>query len=107
MNRGSTPCFSPTSKMMRSNCSSPELGMSAGMAGMANSFAGLAAATGASTWLKRMPVRLVKRKSAIIAKGANFNERKWGNLRGNFIQQNLHGHSDDHKGHQISYFLRR
>jgi len=34
----------------------------------------------------------------MIAKGANFNERKWGNLRGNFIQQNLHGHNDDHKG---------
>ena len=33
-----------------------------------------------------------------MANGANFSERKWGNLRGNFIQQDLHGFGDDHKG---------
>ena len=46
----------------------------------------LATASGAITRLKKMPVRLLKGKSEISANGANLNERKWGNLRGNFIQ---------------------
>lgn len=45
----------------------------------------LALAEGAKAGLKRIPVKLVKRKKEIIAKGANFTERKWGILRGSFI----------------------
>src|SRR5689334_9780545 len=94
MNRGSTPCFSPTSKMMRSNAGSPEVGMSAGILKVCS----LAAAAGASAWLNRNPVTLLKTKSESSANGANLSERKWGNLRGNFIRQNLHVVNDDHKG---------
>src|SRR5688572_492 len=81
--------------MMRSNAASPDVGMSAGMRKRGGS---LAATSGAITRLNKKPVTLVKRKSENIANGANFSERKWGNLRGNFIQQDLHGYGDDHKG---------
>jgi hypothetical protein len=46
----------------------------------------VAAAAGASTWLNRIPVTLLNTNSDTKAKGANLSERKWGNLRGNFIQ---------------------
>jgi len=62
----------------------------------------VAAAEGASARLNRTPVRLVKRKREKTANGANFSERKWGNLRGNFIQPDLHGYVDDHKGTKFS-----
>jgi hypothetical protein len=39
-----------------------------------------------------MPVTLEKRKSPMMAKGANFSERNRGALRGNFIQNNLQGY---------------
>jgi len=42
--------------------------------------------TGAIARLNNNPVRLLNRKSEMSAKGANLSERKWGNLRGNFIQ---------------------
>src|ERR1051325_11240977 len=100
MKRGSTPCFSPTSKMMRSNAGSTELGMSAGILKVCS----VAAAAGASAWLNRNPVTLLNTKSESSAKGANFSERKWGNLRGNFIRQNLHVVNDDHKGTKIFQF---
>src|SRR5215211_3161986 len=80
--------------MIRSNSGSPEVGMSAGIEKPGS---GLAIASGASTRLNRKPVRLVKRKREKIANGANFNERKWGSVRGNFIQQYLHWFDDDHK----------
>jgi hypothetical protein len=60
---------------------SPEEGMSDGIV----SITGLAFTVGANTGLKKMPVRFVKRKREISAKGANLTERQWGILRGNFI----------------------
>ncbi len=48
------------------------------------------ALTGANTGLKQNPVRLVKKKSEIITKGANFTARQRGILRANFIQWFLH-----------------
>src|SRR5689334_86925 len=88
MKRGSTPSRCPTSKMILSNFASPEVGMSAGIP----LTAGLAFATGANTRLKRMPVMLEKRKKERRTIGANLNERKWGALRGNFINKILQGY---------------
>jgi hypothetical protein len=42
--------------------------------------------TGAKTGLKKNPVKLVKKKSEITAKGANLADRKCSKFRGNFIQ---------------------
>jgi hypothetical protein len=50
----------------------------------------LALTSGAITGLKKNPVRLVKKKSEIIAKGANFAERQRGILKANLIQWFLH-----------------
>jgi hypothetical protein len=61
----------------------PEDGRSEG----SNSISVLACALGAKAWLKKTPVRFVKRKRAKTAKGANLKDRKckWGILRGNVI----------------------
>src|ERR1700754_559531 len=80
--------------MIRSRSVLPDVGISAGIGGSA---VALATATGAITRLNKMPVTLVKRKNEKIATGANNNERKRGNLRGNFILNNLQGYVE-HKG---------
>ena len=51
-----------------------------------------ALAVGASTCPKKIPVRFVKRKTEIRARGANLIERNWGIFLGNFIQMfsNVH-----------------
>lgn len=63
----------------------------------------LAFAEGANTGLKKNPVRFVKKKSEIIAKGANFAERQRGIRKANFIQwflpcerrrENINGHQN-------------
>src|ERR1051326_4322678 len=75
--------------MIKSRSQSPDNGMSSGMTSTCEA----ALTTGASTGLKKNPVKFVKKKSEIIAKGANFAERKWsarGNIRGNFIFLILH-----------------
>jgi len=71
--------------------------------GMVSTMA-LAFTAGANTGLKKKPVRLVKKKSEIIAKGANFAERQWGILRANLIQWFLHVSDDtiNNTGHQIT-----
>ena len=58
--------------------------------GMVSTMLLLALTSGASTGLKKNPVKLVKKKSEIIAKGANFTERQRGILRANFICWFLH-----------------
>src|SRR5829696_2206 len=100
MKRGSTPCFSPASKMIRSNSASPDVGMSAGMR---NAGSVLAMTSGAITRLNSRPVRLLNMKREISAKGANLIERNRGNLRGNFIQFYLHIY-DDHDATRYSTY---
>jgi hypothetical protein len=46
----------------------------------------VAEATGANTGLKKNPVKFVKKKSEMTAKGANLADRKCSKFRGNFIQ---------------------
>ena len=69
--------------MIQSSVGSHEEGISRGIV----STAWLAfTVVGANTGLKKNPVRLVKKKSEKIAKGANFTERQRGILKANFIQ---------------------
>jgi hypothetical protein len=53
--------------------------------GMTMASGELAFASGANTWLNRIPVMFVNRKTEMTAKGANLSERNTGILRGNFI----------------------
>src|SRR5688500_16233394 len=86
--------------MTQSSFGSQEVGMSRGMVSTTSVLiAELALAVGARTGLKKNPVKLVKKKSAMIANGANFTERQWGTIRANFISRFLHV-SDDPTGHQ-------
>src|SRR6267154_4583487 len=81
MNLGSTPSRSPARKMIQSRSQSPDCGMSAGIV---STSIGVAETAGANAGLNQSPVKLVKQKSEMTAKGANLAERKWG-MRGNFI----------------------
>src|SRR6266498_4703474 len=99
MKRGSTPSLSPARKIIQSSSSSPDVGMSAGIVA-----ASVAALTdGASTALKKTPVKFVRRKTAITTKGANLIERHWGIFRANFIKLFLHENNDS-RGSQIYIF---
>jgi hypothetical protein len=71
----------------------PDDGTSAGM----GVIAGAAETEGASARLKKRPVKFVKRKPRIIAKGTTFRERNKGNFRGNFIRYLLQIKNNDHK----------
>src|SRR5258706_8099370 len=68
--------------MIQSRSQSPETGTSAGI--VSTSSIELAATSGAKTGLKKSPVKFVRKKREMMAKGANLAERKWG-IRGNFI----------------------
>lgn len=84
--------------MIQSSVGSQEEGISSGIV----STTVLALTSGAITGLKKNPVKLVKKKSEIIAKGANFAERQRGILKAVFIQWFLHVSDDtiNNIGHQ-------
>src|SRR6266550_4268641 len=72
--------------MIQSRSQSPETGMSAGIV---STSIDVALTSGVNAGLKKSPVKFVRQKSEMMAKGANLAERKWGN-RGNFIRFFLH-----------------
>jgi len=86
--------------MIQSKSGLPDVGISSGIISNAAT-TGLASTTGANALLKKTPVRLVKRKREIRAKGANLTECKWGIFRGKFIQR--FSMSEVTQGHHIRF----